>query len=141
MRVAIVYDTQTGITAGAAEKMAEVVRLAGHECTVENVSNADPRKVAGAGAVVIGCWTKGYFVIMQHPSEPALEFVEKLSLNGKPVAVFATYKLALGSTLRQLSDRVESAGGKVTGMYKVKGPRVPPGFEAWVGSLDTGTAI
>ena len=141
MRIAIVYDTHTGTTAAAAEKMAEVVRAAGHECSVENVSNADPKKVAAARAVVIGCWTKGYFIIMQHPSEGILDYLAGTTLNGKPAAVFTTYKLAIGSTLRKLSDAVESSGGKVTGMYKVKGPKVPEGFEAWVKSLDSGAAI
>jgi flavodoxin len=141
MKIAIVFDTHTGTTAAAAEKMAEVARTAGHECTVESVSNADPKRVSAAGAVVIGCWTKGYFIIAQHPSEPALDFVEKLSLNGKRVAIFATYKLAIGSTLRQLSSKVESSGGKVTGMYKVKGAKVPDGFEAWITSLESGAAI
>ena len=32
----------------------------------------------------MGCWTKGWFVIRQHPSDGALRFVEKLSLNGRP---------------------------------------------------------
>jgi len=141
MKVAIVFDTHTGTTAAAAEKMAEVVRAAGHECSVESVSNADPKRVSAAGAIVIGCWTKGYFIIKQHPSEPAVDFVAKLSLNGKRVAVFTTYKLAVGSTLRQLSAQVESSGGKVTGMYKVKGAKVPHGFEAWVASLESGAAI
>lgn len=138
MKVAIVFDTHTGITAAAAEKMAEVVRAAGHECSVDSVSNADPGRVARADAVAIGCWTKGWFIIKQRPSEGALAFVEKLSLNGKPVAVFATYKLAIGSTLRRLANAVESSGGKVTGMYQVKGPKVPQGFESWVGSLGGG---
>ena len=141
MKVAIVYETHTGTTAAAAEKMAEIVRLAGHECTVENISNADVAKVARADAIAIGCWTKGWFVIMQHPSDGILDFVSGLSINHKPVAVFATYKLAVGSTLRKLADAVESSGGKVTGMYRVKGPKVPQGFEAWVKSLDSGAAI
>jgi len=141
MKVAIVYDTHSGVTAGAAEKMAEVVEAAGHKCTVENVSKADPKRVVVAGAVVLGCWTKGYYIIKQHPSQPALDFIEKLSLNGKPTAVFATYKVGVGSTLRQMANAAESAGGKVTGMYKVKGPKVPEGFEDWVASLDSGAAI
>jgi flavodoxin len=141
MKVAIVYETSTGTTSAAAEKMAEVVRLAGHECTVENISNADPRKVGRADAVAIGCWTKGWFIIRQHPSDGILDFVEKLTLNGRPTAVFATYKLALGPTLRTLSMAAEAAGGKVTGMYSVKGPNVPDGFEAWVQSLDSAAAL
>ena len=141
MKVAIVYETHTGTTSAAAEKMAEAVRLAGHECTVESISNARAATVNRADAVVIGCWTKGYFIIGQHPSDGIADFVDQLSLNGKPTAVFATYKLAIGSTLRTLSGHAEAAGGKVTGMYKVKGANVPEGFEAWVQSLDSGAAI
>lgn len=141
MKVAIVYETHTGITGAAAEKMAEVVRAAGHECTVESISKADAAVVARAGAIVFGAWTKGYFIIKQHPSEGMLSFIEGMSINGKPVAVFATYKLAVGSTMRQMAMAVESSGGKVTGMYKVKGPKVPEGFESWVGSLDRGAAV
>ncbi len=66
---------------------------------------------------------------------------EDAPLTGKPVAVFTTYKLAIGSTLQQMSMAAESAGGKVTGMYKVKGPNVPDGFESWVGSLDSDAAV
>jgi menaquinone-dependent protoporphyrinogen IX oxidase len=136
MRIAIVFDTHTGITAAAAEQVAEVLRTAGHECTTASVWNADPANVARADAVVVGAWTKGWFVIRQHPSEDALAFLEKLSLNGRPAAVFATYKLAVGSTVTQLANAVERAGGRVTGMYKVKGPRVPEGFDGWVRSLE-----
>ena len=140
MRVAIIYDTHTGTTGGAAEQMAEVVRAAGHECEVANLSHAKTA-LSGAKAVVLGAWTEGWFVIRQHPSEPMMRFLADATLTGKPVAVFATYKLAVGSTLRQLAAAAESAGGKVTGMYKVKGPNVPEGFEGWVGSLDRDAAV
>lgn len=140
MRVAIVYDTHTGTTSAAAEKMAEVVRAAGHDCTVANVSNA-ASAVQGAKAIVLGAWTQGWFVIRQHPSEPMMHWLEDASLTNRQVAVFTTYKLAIGSTLRQLSNAAEAAGGKVTGMYKVKGAKVPEGFEAWVASLDSDAAI
>ena len=141
MKVAIVYETHTGTTSAAAEKMAELVRRAGHECTVESISNAEAAKVGRADAVAIGCWTKGWFIIRQHPSDGILPFVDQLSLKGRPTAVFATYKLAVGPTVRTLANAAEAAGGKVTGMYAVKGPNVPDGFEAWVASLDSGAAI
>jgi flavodoxin len=140
MKVGIVFDTHTGTTAGAAEKMAEVVRAAGHECNVANISNADSA-LNGAKAIVLGAWTEGWFIIRQHPSKPMMRWLGDASLSGRKVAVFATYKLAVGSTLRHLSNAAESAGGKVTGMYKVKGANVPDGFEAWVASLDSGAAI
>lgn len=141
MKVAIAYETHTGITGAAAEKMAEVVRLAGHECSVASIANPDAKAVARADAIVLGAWTKGYFIIRQHPSEGMLSFLDGMSLNGRPTAVFATYKLAVGSTLRQMANAAEAAGGKVTGMYKVKGPKVPEGFEAWVRSLGDGARV
>jgi len=140
MKVAIIYDTHTGTTGGAAEKMAEVVRAAGHECTVANLSHAQTA-LSGAKAVVLGAWTEGWFVIRQHPSEPMMRYLEDAPLTGKPVAVFATYKLAVGSTVRQLAIAAEAAGGKVTGMYKVKGANVPQGFESWVSSLGSTAAV
>jgi hypothetical protein len=115
-----------------------VVRAAGHECALANVSNADSA-LTGAKAVVLGAWTQGWFIIRQHPSEPMMRWLEDASLTGRQVAVFATYKLAVGSTVRQLADKAESAGGKVTGLYQVKGPNVPAGFEDWVQSLDRAT--
>jgi flavodoxin len=136
MKVAIVFDTRTGTTAAAAERMAEVVRAAGHDCTAESVARADPKAVARADAQVIGAWTRGWFVIRQHPSEGALRFIEQLPLKGRPVAVFATYQLAIGSTVTQMARAVEASGGQVTGMYHVKGGRVPAGFEDWVASLE-----
>jgi flavodoxin len=139
MKVAIIYDTHTGTTGGAAEKMAEVVRAAGHQCDVANVSHAQAA-LSGSKAVVLGAWTEGWFVIRQHPSEPMMRYLEDATLTGKPVAVFATYKFAVGSTLRHLANAAEAAGGKVTGMYKVKGPNVPEGFESWVSSLDRAAA-
>ncbi len=141
MKVAIVYETHTGTTSAAAQKMADVVRAAGHECTVASISHADAKAAARADAIVLGAWTKGYFIIMQHPSEGMMSFLEGLTINHKPVAVFTTYKLAIGSTLRQLANAAEAAGGMVTGMYKVKGAKVPEGFEAWVTSLGSGSAI
>ena len=141
MKVAIVFETHTGITAAAAESMAEVVRQAGHECSVESISNADAKVVARANAIVLGAWTKGYFIILQRPSEGMMTFIEEMSINNKKVAVFVTYKLAVGGTLTKMANAVEASGGKVTGMYKVKGAKVPDGFEAWVKSLDSGSAI
>ena len=140
MKVAIIYDTHTGTTGGAAEKMAEVVRAAGHECNVANVSHAETA-LQGAKAVVLGAWTEGWFIIRQHPSEPMMRYLQDAPLTGKPVAVFATYKLAVGSTLRLLANAAEAAGGKVTGMYKVKGANVPQGFESWVSSLGSDSAV
>ena len=135
MRVAIVFDTHTGITAAAAEKMAEIDPR-GRPRVHDGIHvERRPGSRRPSGCHRHRSLDQGWFIVRQHPSEGALTFLEKASLNGKPVAVFATYKLAVGSTVTQLANAVERGGGRVTGMYKAKGPNVPQGFEGWVASL------
>jgi flavodoxin len=136
MKVAIVYESETGRTKAAAQEMADLVRAAGHECNLVSVQEADPAVVSSAGAICVGCWTRGLFIVAQHPTDRMLLFIDKLDgVAGKPTAVFVTYKLAIGSTLRQLADRMERRGAKVTGMYKSRGPHAPRDFGGWVKSL------
>ena len=130
MRVAIVYDSKTGKTKAAAEQMGEAARAVGHECSVESIHDAD--------AVCVGSWTKGLFVILQSPTAATMSFIERLGpLDGKPAAVFATYDLAMGKTLKKMATALEARGAKVTGELKSKGPHAAKGFDDWLRTLDT----
>ena len=138
MKVAIVYESETGRTRAAAQEMAEMVRAAGHECTVQSVQEADAAAVSAADAICVGCWTKGLFIVAQRPTDRALIFIDRLGpFEGKPAAVFVTYKLAVGSTLKQLSTRLERRGATVTGQFKSRGPHAAKGFADWVRALGT----
>lgn len=138
MEIAIVYDSSTGKTKAAAEQMGEVARAAGHECSVESIHDADPALVATADAVCVGSWTKGLFVIRQSPTQATIDFIERLgSLDGKPAAVFATYDIAVGKTLKKMAAPLEARGAKVTGEFKSKGPHAAADFDAWMRTLDT----
>lgn len=140
MRVAIVYDSATGNTKAAAEQMAEAVRAAGHECTVQAVLDADPVAVGAADAVCIGSWTQGLYVILQHATRATMAFIDRLGpLDGKPAAVFTTYKLAVGRMLAKMAAGLEARGARVTGQFKSKGPRAADGFGDWVRSLGPAT--
>ena len=136
MKVAIVYDSSTGKTKAAAEQMGEQARAAGHECTVESIHDADPAQVTKADAVCVGSWCKGLFVILQGPTAATLSFIERLApLDGKPVAVFTTYDLAVGKTLRKMAGALGARGARVTAQLKSKGPRVAEGFDSWLQTL------
>lgn len=136
MKVAIVFDSETGTTKAAAEAMAEVVRAAGHDCTVGSVRDADPATVSGADAICVGSWCKGLFFIRQHATEATMGFIDGLSsLDGKPAAVFCTYKTAAGRMLPKMAARLQSRGADVTGSFKSRGPVAAPGFGDWVESL------
>ena len=136
MNVAIVFDSQTGTTQAAAEAMADLVRAAGHDCTVSSVGNTDPATVMAADAICIGSWCKGFFFVGQHATEATMDFIDGLGhLEGKRAAVFCTYKTAVGGMLRTMATRLASRGANVTGSYKSRGPVVAKGFDQWVEAL------
>ena len=137
MNVAIVFDSETGTTKAAAEAMAELVRAAGHHCTVSSVQDADPATVSRADAICVGSWCKGLFFIRQHATEATMGFIDGLgSLDGKPSAVFCTYKTAVGGMLRKMAARLESRGASVTGLFKSRGPVAAEGFTDWIRGLE-----
>jgi len=138
MRVAIVYDSSTGKTKAAAEQMAEATRAAGHECSVESIHDADPADVSAADAICVGSWTKGLYVVRQGPTQATIDFIERLEpLDGKQVAVFATYAIAVGKTLQKMASALEARGATVTGRFKSKGPNAATNFATWLRRLDT----
>lgn len=136
MNVAIVFDSQTGTTKAAAEAMAERVRAAGHQCTVGSVGATDPATVSRADAVCVGSWCKGLFFVRQRATEATMDFIDSLGrLDGKPAAVFCTYKTAAGGMLPKMAARLASRGAAVTGSFKSRGPVAAEGFDHWVKSL------
>jgi hypothetical protein len=116
--------------------MAELVRAAGHQCTVSSVQNADPATVSAADAVCVGSWCKGLYFVFQHATQATMDFIDSLGdLDGKPAAVFCTYKLAVGGMLSKMATQLEGRGADVTGSFKSRGPVAAEGFGAWVESL------
>ena len=136
MKIAIVFDSRTGTTKAMAEEMARIAAAAGHECTAEPVQAASAHEISGADAICIGSWTEGWMVVRQHATLQTMEFIEALSLDGVPVAVFCTYKLSPGRMLDKMTRAVEARGGRVTGAFRSRGSDVPDGFAVWLDSLD-----
>ena len=136
MNIAIVYDSSTGTTAKAAEAMAKMMEEQGHRCHVQRVVEADPAEVSQADLICIGSWVKGLFIIRQHPTAGTLRFIKQLeNLSGKDVVVFCTYKLAIGSSLRQMANGLEGQGAKVVGQFKYRGPDPDSKFASFATSL------
>jgi flavodoxin len=136
MKIAIVYDSSTGTTAKAAEAMGKTFKSNGHQVEVQSVASADPADVSAADLICVGAWVKGLFIIMQHPSPGAMQFIEGLGhLSGKKAVVFCTYKLATGSTLSKMSEALENKGAQVVGQFKYRGPEPSGAFATFASSL------
>lgn len=136
MKVSIVYDSSTGTTRQAAQSMAEVFKNQGHEVQVQRVVEADPAEVSGADLICVGSWVQGWFIIRQHPTDTTLRFLDQLGdLTGKQAVVFCTYKLAAGSTLKQIAQPLEGKGARVVGQFKFRGPDPDGKFSTFAESL------
>ncbi len=111
---AVVYRSATGTTRRLAEELGAHLESRGLVATVQSVGDADPRSVADADVVLLGCWTSGLFVILQHPDEPWLAFVRDLpSLGRARVGLFTTYKLATGSMFARMRVALAPTGARV----------------------------
>ena len=136
MNIEVIYDSSTGTTAKAAVAMGKVMEDLGHQCRVQSVTQADAADVVEADLICVGTWVKGLFIIMQHPTEGSMQFIDRLgNLAGKKVVVFCTYKLAAGSTLRQMADALEGKGAEVIGQFKYRGPEPSSEFASFASSL------
>ena len=89
-----------------------------------------------ADLICVGSWVKGRFIIRQHPTEGTMRFIEQLGdISGKDVIVFCTYKLAIGSTLRQMAKALEGKGANVVRQFKYRGPEPKNAFASFARSL------
>ena len=137
MNITIVYDSSTGTTASAAKAMANILEEHGHQCQIQSVFQADPDEVSQADLICIGSWVKGIFVILQHPTEETMRFIDRLgNLTGKKALVFCTYKLAVGPTLRHMAQGLEKKGAQVVAQFKYRGPMPSDEFASFAASLN-----
>lgn len=136
MKIEIVYDSKTGTTAAASDAMREAIEGFGHQCRVQSVTQANPDAISQADLICIGTWVKGLFVILQHPTDGTMHFIEQLNnLMGKRVIVFCTYKLAVGSALRQMEEALEGKGATVVGQFKFRGSNPDGEFSTFIKTL------
>ena len=136
MKISIIYDSSTGTTRAAAQAMGKILEEKGHVVEAQRVVEADPAEVAAADLICVGSWVQGWFIIRQHPTSTTVDFLDQLGdLSGKQALVFCTYKLAIGSTLRQMANPLQSQGAEVVGQFKYRGPEPNDQFAAFVTSL------
>lgn len=137
MKIAIIYDSRTGTTAKAAESMGKIFQERGHSCTVQSIAMADPSEMSDIDLICVGSWVQGLFIIMQHPTEGTMQFIQRLGdLSGTKAVVFCTYKLAAGPTLNQMGAALEGKGAEVVGRFKYRGPDPNSQFLSFASALN-----
>jgi flavodoxin len=111
---AIVYRSRTGTTRRFAEEIGGHLRSRGIQVVVASVGDADPRELATVDFVLLGCWTNGLMVLLQHPDQPWIDFVREIpDLQGPRVGLFATYKLLTGSMFPKMRAELADVAGPI----------------------------
>ncbi len=111
---AVVYRSRTGTTRRYAEAIGAHLRSRGIETRVISTAEQDLAPLAEVDFLLLGCWTNGLFVILQHPDEPWLAFVRDLPPLRRPkVALFTTYRLLTGSMFDRMAAALGPTGARV----------------------------
>ena len=111
---AVVYRSHTGTTRRLAEEIGAHLESRGVAVTVRSVGDADPAALAGVNLVLLGCWTSGLFIVVQHPDEPWMAFVRDLpALAPARVGLFTTYKLATGSMFGRMRTALAGKADRI----------------------------
>jgi hypothetical protein len=101
------------VTRRYGEQIGAFLEKRGMKASVASVGDCDFATLADADYLLLGCWTSGLFVVLQHPDEPWLAFVRDMPETKRPrVALFTTYKLATGS---QFAKMRAALAGKTNG--------------------------
>jgi flavodoxin I len=115
MRAALLVESLTGNTWKAAELIADGLSEEGWSIGgLSPVNKPDHAAIQDADIVLVGTWVHGFFVVGQVPWG-----VSKISnlpaMRGKRSAVFCTFALNPGSSLRRLTGAVQATGADVIG--------------------------
>lgn len=115
----VVYRSHSGVTRRYGEEIAAFLTARGIAARVVSVGECDLESLADADYLLLGCWTSGLFVILQHPDEPWLAFVREMPATPQPkVALFTTYQLRTGSQFPKM--RAALAGKTASPQLELK---------------------
>jgi flavodoxin len=113
-KAAIVYHTRTGTTRALAERIAACFAEHKIETRVVPIWECKGEALADLDYLLLGCWTSGLMLILQHPEEPWVDFARRLPPLAVPrVGLFTTYKLATGSMFRKMRQHLRGKIGDI----------------------------
>jgi flavodoxin len=118
MKALIVWESLTGTTRKAAEKIASELRASGHQATVSPVTNVDLAALSAADVVIVGSWTDGLVFVGQKPGRQSRLWTMPF-LTGKRAFVYCTYAVDAGHAVEKLADIARDRGAEVLGTQKV----------------------
>lgn len=130
MRVLVAYDSRTGNTRTAAERIGLVAQGSTPDVEVRSVGSIGPQDVSAADAVFLGAWVDGFIVAGVGPSSRAMAWARSLPpMDGKLAAVFCTYGVNPRRTLAMMTEPLIAKGAVILGAHASKRNNVLGGVE------------
>jgi flavodoxin len=118
VKALVIWESLTGTTRKAAERIAAGLRAGGVETTVSPVSAVDLAALSAADVVVVGSWTDGLVFVGQKPGRQS-RLWSMPYLTGKRAFVYCTYAVDAGHAVDKLADIVRDRGAEIIGRQKV----------------------
>jgi flavodoxin len=118
VKALVIWESLTGTTHKAAERIAAGLRAGGVEATVSPVTRVDLAALQAADVVVVGSWTDGLVFVGQKPGRQS-RLWSLPYLTGKRAFVYCTYAVDAGHAVDKLADIVRDRGAQVIGGQKV----------------------
>ncbi|HPG39400.1 MAG TPA: flavodoxin domain-containing protein [bacterium] len=111
-KAVIIYNSKTGITRKYAEEMHNYLKSKAIDLHISSIQDYKPELLVNVDYVLLGCWTSGLFVVMQHPQKEWNEFAATLpNLPNAKMVLFTTYKLLTGTMFKNMAKQL---GGRYT---------------------------
>ena len=107
-KAVVIYLSRTGTTMKYAEEIGAYLNTKGMDAQVYSVMQYKDGVLDNADYVLLGCWTSGLMVILQHPEKKWVEFAKGLpSMPEAKLALFTTYKILTGSMFRNMYKKIK----------------------------------
>jgi flavorubredoxin len=118
VKALVIWESLTGTTRKAAERIATGLRAAGVATSVSSVAAIDLAALSAADVVVVGSWTDGLVLVGQKPGRQS-RLWSMPYLTGKRAFVYCTYAVDAGHAVDKLADIVRERGAEIIGGQKV----------------------
>jgi flavorubredoxin len=118
VKALVIWESLTGTTRKAAERIATGLREGGVATSVSSVAAIDLAALSAADVVVVGSWTDGLVLVGQKPGRQS-RLWSMPYLTGKRAFVYCTYAVDAGHAVDKLADIVRERGAEIIGGQKV----------------------
>jgi len=118
VKALVIWESLTGTTHKAAERIAGGLRAKGVDATVSPATRVDLAALSAADLVIVGSWTDGIVFVGQRPGR-ATRLWNLPYMTGKRAFVYCTYAVDAGHAVDKLADIVRDRGADVIGGQKV----------------------